>query len=158
VEDTAVDADPTVVTGSHNWSNSAEFSNNENTLVIHSHDIAVQYVQEWYKRYIESGGTGAIVLGVESQPSAAGFSLTLYPSPLRAGDALTLQVDVMHAGVYEIAVNDMLGRKLRGFAVDAASTGRQMLLLPTSGLHAGSYIVSATDSRGSVTAQRLFVW
>jgi phosphatidylserine/phosphatidylglycerophosphate/cardiolipin synthase-like enzyme len=158
VEDTAVDADPTVVTGSHNWSNSAEFSNNENTLVIHSHDIAVQYVQEWYKRYIESGGTGAIVLGVESQPSAAGFSLTLYPSPLRAGDALTLQVDVMHAGVYEIAVHDMLGRKLRGFAVDAVSTGRQMLLLPTSGLHAGSYIVSATDSRGSVTAQRLFVW
>lgn len=158
VEDTAVDADPTVVTGSHNWSNSAEFSNNENTLVIHSHDVAVQYVQEWYKRYIESGGTGAIVLGVENQPSAADFSLALYPSPLRAGDALTLQMDVMHAGMYEIAIHDMLGRKLRGYTVDAAATGRQMVMLPTAGLHAGSYIVSATDNIGSVSAQRLLVW
>jgi hypothetical protein len=33
-----------------------------------------------------------------------------------------------------------------------------MLLLPTSGLRAGSYIVSATDIRGSVTSQRLIVW
>lgn len=158
VEDTAPDAAPAVVTGSHNWSNSAEFSNNENTLVIHSRAIALQYLQEWYKRYLESGGTGAIVLGVGGQSAAANFSLALYPSPLRAGDALTLQVDVMHAGTYEIAVHDMLGRTVRSFAIDAASTGRQMLLLPTSGLHAGSYIVSATDSRGSVTSQRLIVW
>jgi len=36
----------TVVTGSHNWSSSAETSNNENTLVIRSKRIANLYLQE----------------------------------------------------------------------------------------------------------------
>src|SRR5690606_1286556 len=33
-------SDPTVLTGSHNWSNSAEFDNDENTLIIYDHLIA----------------------------------------------------------------------------------------------------------------------
>ncbi|MBE0642747.1 MAG: lamin tail domain-containing protein [Bacteroidetes bacterium] len=157
-EDTAPDAAPVVVTGSHNWSNSAEFSNNENTLVIHSRDVALQYLQEWYKRYVESGGTGVIVLGVDEQPAVADFSLDIYPSPLRAGAALTLRIDAARTGAINVAVHDMLGRTVQRYVTDASATGRQLLMLPTGGLRAGSYIVSASDSRGGVSAQRLIVW
>jgi len=46
-------ADPLVLTGSHNWSSSAENNNDENTVFIHNMDIANQYYQEFTERYCE---------------------------------------------------------------------------------------------------------
>ena len=48
------------VTGSHNWSNSAENSNDENTIIIENNSIANQYLQEFAARYYEAGGTDSI--------------------------------------------------------------------------------------------------
>ncbi|MDX9758229.1 MAG: phospholipase D-like domain-containing protein [Bacteroidota bacterium] len=156
-DDATAGAAPLVVTGSHNWSNAAEFSNNENTLVVHSHAIAVQYLQEWFKRYVEAGGTGAIVLAADVPPSANAFALAAFPSPLRAGTALTLRVDGAPAGPLEIAMYDMLGRRVRMHALDATG-GRQLVLLPTAGLRPGSYIVTASDAHGHRTQRRIIVW
>jgi phosphatidylserine/phosphatidylglycerophosphate/cardiolipin synthase-like enzyme len=50
------DTDPIVITGSQNWSAVAEDYNDENTLIIHSQDIANQYLQEFIVRYREAGG------------------------------------------------------------------------------------------------------
>jgi hypothetical protein len=51
-----------LITGSHNWSSSAENSNNENTLIIESKRIANLYLQEFKARYVESGGQGSILV------------------------------------------------------------------------------------------------
>ena len=40
-------SDPQVVTGSHNWSTSADTKNDENTVIIHDADLANQYFQEF---------------------------------------------------------------------------------------------------------------
>jgi phosphatidylserine/phosphatidylglycerophosphate/cardiolipin synthase-like enzyme len=48
---------PTVITGSANWSRNANESNDENTLFIHDPLIANQYVQEFYARYQQAGGS-----------------------------------------------------------------------------------------------------
>lgn len=45
------DANPIVITGSHNWSASAESINDENTLIIHDANIANQFHQEFKKRF-----------------------------------------------------------------------------------------------------------
>lgn len=45
-----------VVTGSYNFSNSAERSNDENVLIFHSPDIARLYVQEFLKVWGQAGG------------------------------------------------------------------------------------------------------
>lgn len=50
-------SDPLVLTGSHNWSASAEDRNDENTLVVHDQTIANLYYQEFFSRYTNSGGT-----------------------------------------------------------------------------------------------------
>jgi hypothetical protein len=47
----------TVITGSANWSNSANVSNDENLLVIHSPALAQRYLQEISRRFVEAGGT-----------------------------------------------------------------------------------------------------
>lgn len=55
-----IDADtpsnPTVITGSANWSRNANERNDENTLFIHDPRIANQFVQEFYARYQQAGG------------------------------------------------------------------------------------------------------
>jgi phosphatidylserine/phosphatidylglycerophosphate/cardiolipin synthase-like enzyme len=40
-----------VITGSYNFSNNAEYSNDENTLIIHDPDIAAQYLAEFQQIY-----------------------------------------------------------------------------------------------------------
>ncbi|MDP1614321.1 MAG: phospholipase D-like domain-containing protein, partial [Methylococcales bacterium] len=47
---------PYLVTGSHNWSSSAENSNDENTVIIQDELIANLYLQEFTARYYEAGG------------------------------------------------------------------------------------------------------
>lgn len=51
------DSDPTIITGSHNWTNSAEEEYDENTLIIHDPIIAWQFTEEFTKRWKELGGT-----------------------------------------------------------------------------------------------------
>jgi phosphatidylserine/phosphatidylglycerophosphate/cardiolipin synthase-like enzyme len=50
-------SDPILITGSHNWSSSADNSNDENILFIHDQEIANIYFQEWAKLFAEEGGT-----------------------------------------------------------------------------------------------------
>ena len=51
VDQSDADSDPIVLTGSHNWSNSAQYRNDENTLIIHNQDLANQYYQEFVNRF-----------------------------------------------------------------------------------------------------------
>lgn len=50
------DSDPIVITGSHNWSSSAENVSDENTLIIHNARVANLYLQEFMARYKEAAG------------------------------------------------------------------------------------------------------
>jgi len=45
------DSDPILLTGSHNWSSSAQFRNDENTLIFHSQAVANAYYQEFVERF-----------------------------------------------------------------------------------------------------------
>jgi phosphatidylserine/phosphatidylglycerophosphate/cardiolipin synthase-like enzyme len=67
--------DPLVLTGSHNWSYTAETKNDENTIVIHDALIANQFYQEFYKRMQDNG----IILQTVDLKDNTG--ITLYPVP-----------------------------------------------------------------------------
>lgn len=51
VDQSDASSDPILLVGCHNWSASAQFRNDENTLLIHDQDIANQYYQEFVNRY-----------------------------------------------------------------------------------------------------------
>ncbi len=68
--------DPLVLTGSHNWSYTAETSNDENTIVIHDALIANQFYQEFYKRMQDNG----VVLQTDELKNNS--AVTLYPVPV----------------------------------------------------------------------------
>ncbi len=50
-------SDPLVLTGSHNWTTSANTKNDENTLIIHSDTIANIYYQSFYANFTSLGST-----------------------------------------------------------------------------------------------------
>jgi hypothetical protein len=82
VDANAPGLDPVVLTGSHNWSTSAQFDNDENTVIVHNASIANQYYQEWVARYKDEGGTQlpSYIVGIEESP--AGYTtLIVYPNP-----------------------------------------------------------------------------
>jgi phosphatidylserine/phosphatidylglycerophosphate/cardiolipin synthase-like enzyme len=49
-----VSSDPLVITGSHNWTNSAEEEYDENTLIIHDEITAGNYLEEFTQRWNEN--------------------------------------------------------------------------------------------------------
>jgi phosphatidylserine/phosphatidylglycerophosphate/cardiolipin synthase-like enzyme len=71
-------SDPLVLTGSHNWSSTANLKNDENTLIVHNRDIANQYYQEFVKRFTDNGG---ILFMAENEND---FSYSIYPNPASA--------------------------------------------------------------------------
>lgn len=46
-------ANPVVITGSHNWTASADGINDENTLLIYDHEVANWFYQEYTQRYAD---------------------------------------------------------------------------------------------------------
>jgi phosphatidylserine/phosphatidylglycerophosphate/cardiolipin synthase-like enzyme len=50
-------SDPMVLTGSHNWSFSADTKNDENTLIIHDDTAANIYYQSFHQNFSSMGGS-----------------------------------------------------------------------------------------------------
>ncbi|MFA9388242.1 MAG: phospholipase D-like domain-containing protein [Prolixibacteraceae bacterium] len=50
-------SDPTLITGSHNWSASANDRNDENTLIVHDETIANIYYQQFVKIFTDNKGS-----------------------------------------------------------------------------------------------------
>jgi len=90
------DSDPIVVTGSHNWTKSANTINDENTLIIHDQSIAYLYLQEFAARYHEAGGTADLASSVldenhgsQSENRPARFVIEHnYPNPFNSSTAI----------------------------------------------------------------------
>jgi hypothetical protein len=70
VDHSTLDSDPTVLTGSHNWSSAAQTTNDENTVVVHDPRIANLYLQEFMARWG--------VTGVEENDAQ---QMMVYPNP-----------------------------------------------------------------------------
>ena len=132
-----------VITGSHNWSNAAGTSNNENTLIIHNRRIANLYLQEFKARYIEAGGTDTIsiltsVAENENNNSPVKFYLYQnYPNPFNP--ATTIKFEIPKSQKIELKIYDVLGREVRTLYNDIAPAGIKTINFNASNLASGVY-------------------
>ena len=137
-----VDSDPTVITGSHNWSSSAENVNDENTLFVHDARVANLYHQEF--RAIVNAVTG----NVDGLSDVGEPTWSLMPNPAREqawlqGVQATDVVRVLDAGGRVVDVEQVR----QGGAVQ----------LELGRLTAGMYHVTVTSTNGVTTSGRLAV-
>lgn len=104
-------SDPQVVTGSHNWTNSAEDEYDENTLIVHDLVLAQQYTEEFFKRYVESGGVGVSENLLHSPVS-------FYPNP--ANGTVFMNNILQLSG--ELFVYNTSGACVRQFSLNGAES------------------------------------
>ena len=162
--------EPLVLTGSHNWSYSAETVNDENTLVLHDAQIANQYLQEFAARYHESGGSddlgGTLTAVSEDGDGAATMTpprllarLTSYPNPFnprtRIALTTTAQVrvslriyDARGAVVRNLKAQEVLAPGLHIFGWDGRNDAG-------GDLSSGVYFARATAEGEEALTQRL---
>ncbi len=133
------DQNAMVITGSHNWSNSAEFSNNENTIGVHSALIARQYLQEWYQRYKDAGGTAVIVLGTGRTNAPRVAALSIYPNPVGAGGVAEVSFGIENNGPVHLDIIDVLGRTVATLFEGDLSGGGRSITLGLGALRPGTY-------------------
>ena len=143
IDHSEVGSDPMVITGSHNWSSSAENVNDENTVFVHDARVANLYHQEFRGIINAVTGSGGDAVLEHGRPH-----WNIMPNPAReqawvrglnAGDAVSLL--------------DANGR------VVEVSTWRQgnVVQLELGALSAGLYHVAVTSASGVVTSSRLAV-
>jgi phosphatidylserine/phosphatidylglycerophosphate/cardiolipin synthase-like enzyme len=153
-------ATPVVVTGSHNWSTAAEILNGENTIAIYDGGIARLYLQEWYKRYTDAGGTATLVLGVERMASSAGaFALGQnYPNPvygIRNSGSTTIEAHINTPADVSLHLYDALGRVVATLHEGRLEPGSYAFRLDASSLPTGNYRYVLSD--GTQTRSRMMV-
>ena len=130
-----------VITGSHNWSSSAETKNNENTLIIRSPRLANLYVQEFSKRYTDAGGKDSILITDVENSSNLPTEYALdqnYPNPFNP--STSIQYSLKESGKVEMAVYNMLGQKVLMLVNDFQNTGSHIVKFDASRLASGVYI------------------
>jgi len=107
--------DPLAATGSYNWTNKAEYENDENCLIVHDASIANQYLQEFAARYHNAGGTAGFMTGLEEKPGTAlPQAMELfpnYPNPFNSETVIRYQIPGNRS--VQLAVYDLQGRQLR---------------------------------------------
>ncbi len=128
------DSDPTILTGSHNWSTSAQTRNDENILIIHDANVANQYYQEFVARLFENEGMITNIASLNLVSKEVG----IYPNP---GNALTtLQFQLGQAQAYQIDIVDVNGKIIEQL-YGKATAGANQIPLTTKNLTKGMYFV-----------------
>jgi len=132
-------SNPLVLTGSHNWTFSADTKNDENTLIIYNDTIANIYYQSFRADFAVLSGTLSTITGCPTEVSAspvAGEHFTFFPNPGN-GD-FTLSCSLTSAEVVSVDVLDMAGRNVYSIAAQHLSQGEHRL--PVHIAVPGSYI------------------
>ena len=128
----APDSAPVVITGSHNWTFSAETANDENTLIIHDADIATLYRSEFERRWVEN--TTAVTAPGRDR-------LQIAPNPV--SDICTLQ----GAARGSVSIRDASGKEWNYELLHSSgSTQLDLHSLPT-----GSYFAVIRTEHGVTT-------
>ena len=106
-------SDPLVLTGSHNWTFSANTVNDENTIIIHSDTIANMFYQSFYQDFISLGGSLTTVggCGTAGVSKIAENSTAIFPNPTTGNITISYQLSAPQQ--VTVDVYNVLGQKVQ---------------------------------------------
>ena len=111
--------DPLVLTGSHNWSVTADTKNDENILIIHDSTTANLYLQSFAQNFIALGGSITplhVNTGIENTLLAE--DIKIYPNPTQN----TIHIEVADNEQRAIEITDITGKVLYATTMDGSNS------------------------------------
>jgi len=134
-------SDPTVLTGSHNWTLSADTKNDENTLIIHDATIANVYFQSFYQNFTDLGGTLHPPQGIDNVESGADDNIiNIYPNPFTNTATLQINPDVKMIKA-ALIIFDLLGKPVKKYEL----ISNHSIIINKENLTKGLYICKLID-------------
>lgn len=128
-------SNPTVLTGSHNWTNSAETKNDENTLIFKDANVANLFLQEFEKRWSE--------VVVSTFDISSFEDIKVFPNPFR--ENVNIQVHTPKNKVVSLQITNTLGQVIYT-QNENLITGDNTLNLPTKDLANGIYYLTILNA------------
>ncbi len=146
VDPNFTNSDPLVLTGSHNWSASAESVNDENTLVVHNATIANIYYQEFVKRF----GSGTTI-NINETPT--NYKISVYPNPCSNYFTIGFSDNI----TYPVSINlyDISGKVIVSKIIHSAY--QNAYTINTSNLSKGLYILKIQNDGSLNIFQKISV-
>ncbi len=145
-------SDPMVLTGSHNWTATANSTNDENTIIIHNDTIANLYLQSFAEDFnVISGGplsrvTVPCALGI-ARLNNNSASVEVYPNPY--SDKATINYTLADAEKVSASVYDIMGQKITTLVADEMQDAG-MHQLEFRGALAGVYVLKLQVGQNSL--------
>ena len=133
-------SNPVTETGSFNYSNAATYNNDENLLLVYSPRVTNLYLQEFYKRYRISGGTGIIIIGIEPVAGNIPEKFRLYqnyPNPFNP--VSKIKYELSKSSNVKLKVYDLLGREVSELVNMSQQAGSYELTFDAHNLASGIY-------------------
>jgi len=130
IADEGTNSDPTLLVGSHNWSNAANNKNDENTLIIHDDTIANVYYQAFKKRFDEN------YVGIDVNNFAS--SVKIYPNP--SNGQFSVEVETENNLTAEVVVYDLTGRIILS-QQNVLHSGVNAISMNVEGVASGTYVL-----------------
>jgi phosphatidylserine/phosphatidylglycerophosphate/cardiolipin synthase-like enzyme len=148
-----------VITGSHNWSANANFSNDENTLVIHNPRVANEFFQEFGARYWQAGGEDQfnVSVNIEEEDSDLPQRVTLsqnYPNPFNP--TTNIRYELPSDQQVTLQVFDVTGRLVATLMNNQwVSSGTHTISFDASRLASGMYLYRLQLGNGEVLSRKM---
>jgi phosphatidylserine/phosphatidylglycerophosphate/cardiolipin synthase-like enzyme len=134
-------SDPLVITGSHNWSYSADNINDENTLIIHDAEISNLYFQQFAARFTENKGT----LYVRSE-KIEWNEVRVYPNP--SSDKITISSS---SSIKSVQLYSVSGNLIQEFE----SNNSMQMELQIKNEKPGIYILKLEFEKGKINSYKI---
>lgn len=156
VDPSDVCSDPLVLTGSHNWTTSANTLNDENTLIIHSDTAANIYYQAFYSDFVSLGGTLTQVTNCASSVPELNnnkYKVSAYPNP--ANKAFYISYSLPRTENVIITITDMLGRVAEGGqykGIENPGTHTKYFSLPANGIYLWTLKINDAIVKGKIVS------
>ena len=160
VDPSNVCSDPLVLTGSHNWTITADTKNDENTLIIHDATIANIYYQAFHKDFYSLGGTltipsPCITTAIENIHDAT-LEINIYPNPANGSITIELNNEQMANGNYQLSIYNVLGQLMEDEIVLPSSTTKTVKQINVSAYAKGIYTI-IIENNGTKRFKKLIV-
>ena len=142
VDPNTPDSNPTVISGSTNWSNNGFFRSDENMIIIHDADIANQYWQSFSNRFEHYAGyeVDCQLTGVED--IANNQSINIFPNPVN--EKIFFNIDATNSEEVNLQLFDLTGKEILNRSFEA-QTGNTLYYANLPDLAPGMYIVKINN-------------